>query len=426
MNFARLPIAQPFRSPNFRFIYFSEIVFFLAAWMAAMVFGVIATHLKGNSPFYVGLVGFAFNLPMLFGPFIGVIIDRKSRPAIMRIFSLVPMVAAVVMAVFLAVQLEWFWFMFLLVLCCGVSTTFYYPAILTAVNDVIEDPNSSATGVGLVNSTNRIVMFFGYALAGWLIVRFNEQATFWVDALLFLLSFIFLLQVRYKIEVPKSDVSVKQDLLLGIKYTYNHFPALAIIIVLAAAGLLAWPYIFQMPVVNRYYLGGTPASLGMIMAVGGLGGTLAGFLMSMRKTTLHLTRLLYGSTIGLGLTMLMFGLIRDYYLGLILVFLLDFFLMMTLTVGTIFLQRIIDKSFQGRVLGLVSMVSFGFIPVGSALFYGTVGELFNVMVAFSIAGVLIMATGVWFWLKSREIRQLVVDRFVEQQIISGPDQLNKI
>jgi hypothetical protein len=65
---------QSFQYKNFRYLFISEILFYIPAWMAIMAFGLIATRIKGDSPFYVGLIGFCFNIPMLFGLLIGVII----------------------------------------------------------------------------------------------------------------------------------------------------------------------------------------------------------------------------------------------------------------------------------------------------------------------------------------------------------------
>lgn len=101
MSVSQLPFVKPFLYRNFRLLFASEVCFFIPMWMAAMVFGLIATHLRGNSPFYVGLVGFGFNFPMLLGPYIGVIIDRTQRPNLLRILSLIGMVAAITMALLL-------------------------------------------------------------------------------------------------------------------------------------------------------------------------------------------------------------------------------------------------------------------------------------------------------------------------------------
>lgn len=424
----KLTFLRPFIYRDFRAIYFSEVCFFLPAWMAAMAFGLIATHIKGNSPLYVGLIGFGFNLPMLFGPFIGVIVDRIQRITIMKITSITTLIAAIIMGALLIEGLPNYWIMFVLVLVYGFGCAFYYPSILTANNDIIDDANIQANGISLINSTNRIVMFLGYALGGIFITIFSEGFTFWFNAILYILSFIALsFATTSKAEISiKEERAVFKELKVGFKYLQNNKAALAVIIILGITGLLAWPYLFQMPVVNRYYLSGTPATLGLLLAIGGIGGTLGGFLISARKKSIYLTHYFIGSTLLLVISIILFSLSRTVFWAAPTVFLLDFSLLINLTVGIIFVQTVVAKEFQGRIMGIVSMVTFGTIPIGSTLFYGGVGEPFGVMVAFFIAAILILISIIIFWLFIKKIRQSAVSAFLAKNLIADEREVAKI
>lgn len=426
MNLKNIPFLSPFQYRDFRYLFFSEICFYIPAWMAVMVFGLIATHLKGNSPFYVGLVGFGFNLPMLLGPFIGIIVGRYQRSKILKIASIIAMIAAIVMASILIKGWPNFWLMFLIVLIYGFCAAFYYPAILTYAHDIIDDPKIVGNGISLVNSTNRIMMFFGYGLGGFLVTYFSEQSTFWFNAILYFLSFLFLIRMFTQVKLPEEKKSALAELKSGFTYIKNSPPVFAIVIMLSITGLLVWPYLFQIPVVNRYYLHGTPATLGFLLAIGGVGGTVGALLMSARKSSLRLNRIFLISMVLLAFSLILLALCRSVFWATPVLFLLDFCLIVSLTVGIIFVQQVMPKEYIGQIMGVISMVSFGTIPIGSVIFYGGIGEPFGIMTAFFIAGIILLLAALWYIKQLPKIRQYAAPIFVEKGLLKNINELNKI
>lgn len=426
MEIKNLPVIKVFSFRDFSWLYLAEICFYLPSWMAAMVFGLIATHIKGNSPFFVGLIGFGFNFPMLFGTLIGVYVDRFQRIRILQIVSMIIFVAAISMALLLFNSFPNFWLMFGLVLVYGIANSFFYITIIPSVSDVVSDTNLVSNGVSLVNATNRIVMFFGYSLGGLLISLFSEQFTFWFNAVLFLLCIIFLSLITAKVKLPSEKRSAMTELKTGFNYLKESKTVRAVMIVLLIQGLLAWPYLFQIPVVNRYYLGGTPVTLGLLLGISGLGGTIGSFVMSLRKHNIYLTYISIGIIILLALAFILLSVTRSVGWAYIVLFALDFFLMMSLTVSMIFIQQVVPKELQGRIFGIVGMVAFGTIPIGSVIFYGTVGELFGIMHAFLYAAIIIAISGFWFAFRAKHIRAEVVDLFVEKKLINDKTEIYKI
>lgn len=426
MHLKNINFLSSFNYQDFRRLFYSEIFFYIPVWMAAMIFGLIATHIKGNSPFYVGLIGFGFNFPMLFGSFIGVIVDRNQRIYILKIITAIIVLAAIGMAALLIHGWPNFWLMLGIVLIYGFCGAFYYPAILTATNDVIHDPKVVGNGISIINAINRVMMFFGYGLGGIIVTYFSEQATFWLNAILFLLSFLFLARITTKVELSQQKKSAIAEMKSGFAFIKTSPPVFFIIILLGLMGLLAWPYLFQMPVVNRYYLHGTPATLGFLLATGGVGGTVGTLLISMRKNILRLNRIFAGSTMLLAVSMLLLALCRSVIWAMPVLFLLDFCLMVSLTVGIIFIQQVIPKEYLGRVMGTLSMVSFGTIPIGSIIFYGGIGEPFGVMTAFAVAAFILFLSILWYLKQLPKIRQYALPIFLEKGLLSDKSEIYKI
>lgn len=417
---------KPFQSRDFRHLFYSEIFFYIPAWMACMVFGLIATHIKGNSPFYVGLIGFCFNLPMLLGPFIGVMVDRNQRVTILKIVTLLAMFAAVAMALLLMRGWPNFWVMLVDVLIYGFCGAFYYPAILTGTNDVIDDIKVIGNGISIINSTNRVMMFFGYGLGGILVTYLSEQSTFWFNALSFLLSFLFLIRITSRVFLPKEKKSPLAELKSGISYIKSSPPVFSVIILLGLMGLLAWPYLFQAPIVNRYYLHGTAGTLGFLLAIGGIGGTVGAFFMSARKNPLRLNRIFITATVMLAISMILLSFCRSVFWATPVLFLLDFCLMVSLTAGIIFIQQVLPQEYLGRVMGMLSMVSFGTIPIGSVIFYGAIGEFSNVMIAFIVAAIILLLGSFWYLKQLPKIRQYAAPIFIEKNLLQNETEAYKI
>lgn len=421
-----LSFIKPFYFHDFKFLYLAETNVYIAIWMSSMVFGVIATHMKGNSPFHVGLIGFGFNIPMLFGPFIGVLIDRYQRSSILQVVTAVLLFAAVIMATLLLKHLLNYWLMLLLVLIYGFAGAFYYPAMVTNTHDIITDPHIIGNGISLVNSTNRIMMFIGYSLGGIFLTYFNEQFTFWFNALLFLLGFIFLTQILTRVQLPKEHKSAISELISGLHYLKTSTPTLVILVPMALMGLFIWPYIFQMPVVNRYYLHGTSGTLGLLMAIGGIGGTLGAFLISARRSTLYLNRLFIIALLVLALGMFLLAFSRSFVYTAALLFLIDFCLMIAFTISVIFIQLITPNEYLGRLMGIVTMVSFGTLPIGSIILYGGIGEPFGVMTAFVVAAVILLIGTIWYIKQIPIIRKFAAPIFVEKGLLERESELKKI
>ena len=62
---SRWAILSPFGYKEFRYLFSAEVGNQTAIWFTAFLLGLLIKDLKGNTTFYEGLVGFAFNVPFL-------------------------------------------------------------------------------------------------------------------------------------------------------------------------------------------------------------------------------------------------------------------------------------------------------------------------------------------------------------------------
>lgn len=86
-------------SRNFRLFFYAGLVSLMGTWIQNLALGWLVYRLT-NSAFYLGLVGFAGQIPGLFlTPFAGVFADRLNRQQILKITQAVSMTAAFLMAI---------------------------------------------------------------------------------------------------------------------------------------------------------------------------------------------------------------------------------------------------------------------------------------------------------------------------------------
>lgn len=426
MQFPQFQFTKPFHYRDFRFLYISEICFFISMWMAAMVYGLIATHIKGSSPFYQGLIGLGFNLPMMFGPFIGAVVDRNQRKTILRIAAVGALITALLMTGLLIKGWPNFWVMLLVVIVQGFVMVFYSNAQLTSTQEIITDPHVVPSGFSLINATNRISMFFGYSIGGLLVTWFGEQSTYLFNAILYLCSVLLLMGIKTTVPLDTEKKSVILELQEGLSFLKKSPPIIAVIVLLGLLGAFAWPFIFQMPAVNRYYLHGTPANLGMLMAIGGVGGIAGSFWMSARKSSLGLNRIIIVNTLLLVIALILLSLCRSVHWAMLVLFLIDLSLMVILTAGMVLVQQLTPAGYQGRIMGILFMFAFGTLPIGSVVFYGGLGELFGVMTVFAIAAIIVLVGLIWYWLKLPIIRQFAAPILLEKGLIHDKSEETKI
>ena len=421
VNFKNSQLLWPFHYRDFNLLLTGECFYRSAIWMTSLVFGILATRIKGDSTFYVGLIGFGFNIPMLFlMPVTGVLADRIVRLKILKWVQVIFMVPALVMALVLLEGLPNYWLMLAMVLLFGVGFAVGNPALLSIVHDIVLEPKVLGGALSIFISSSRIFQFVGYGLGGILFAVFGAGFCFWlsIGTYLITLFILFFVRTRVKIEHPDKP-NFLQDVKEGFLFVKSFFPVWVVIALVILNGFIVWPYIFQMPIVNKYYLGGTPATLGLLLALGGAGGAIGGLIVAFRKNTRHLTHLIIISSGVISVSLLLLTFCRQVSVAAPLMFTLDFGLSMLMIVSNVFVQHLTPNEKRGRVMSIFAMGNIGMIPLGSLVFYGGLGEWLGPMWMFFIGGVIFLVAIALFIVVLPQIRQEAMPIFVQKGLIEA-------
>ena len=367
-----------------------------------------AEKLEGDNPLLLGLLGFAFYLPvLLLTPFSGVLADRINRIKLVRnmqLYFLLP-TAFLTIATFTYIN---YWMIFITVFLYGLGYSLIIPAKQALIKDIVNNPKDLPSAIGSTGISLRTTEFIGSGIAGVIANAVNIAFCYIADFFLHIVGFILLLFVKVPFKKNKSKIHPIKDLKEGISYTTKHFYLAVTILFVSLNGLFVFPYFFQLPVVNSAILKGTPLTFGFMLAIGAIGGALAAIFLSLKSYFHGLTKLIFFSFLLTGVALIAFSLSKTLWISMILVGVIDFALTLNIISSKAFLQLLTNNNMLGKVMGFFTMMAIGLIPFGNLL-YGFLGNLFGDMPVFFVAGVIIIIASIIYFFLIKKIQKTSFD-----------------
>jgi MFS family permease len=317
-----------------------------------------------ESPVWTGAVGLAHAAPLLaFGLFAGTLIDRLDR----RGFYLVAITGQAVCAVLLAVQGLFGNGSVLLVLgLVALQATFGAgagPAARTFIPRLLP-PEQVAAGLALNRISFQGSMLLGPALGGLVIGWWGVSACYLVDAVTFGCAFIGafgLPAMRPTGEASRPGLSGIAD---GLAFLVRNPLVRGALVTDLAATVFSMP-ISLFPLINAERFGNDPRTLGLFLTAIAVGGVVAS---AFSGTFTRLPRpgvvMLVGSA-GWGVSLALFGLSSQPWLGLAFLALAGAADTMTVVSRSTIIQLNTPDSLQGRVFAAEQIVGVAGPDVGN-------------------------------------------------------------
>jgi len=364
-------------------------------------------NLEGNKPFYEGLLGVGYNLPLfVLTPFTGVIADRFRRIKILRFMQIYYMVPTLVLIITTLTGMINYWILFSMTLVYGIGFSINIPAANALLKDIVNKPKDFSSAVGLYGITIRSAQVIGSGFGGIIAHFLNVLSCFIIDFFSHIFAFILFFFVNPTTqEIKTKKEHPLHDLKIGAIHTFKQYPIFITILFITLNGLFGWNYLFQLPIINSYYLHGSNLTLGIIMGVGALGGSLAGFYMSIRVNPFGHVKIMFRSILFTGLFLICFSLSRSVWLTTVFIFFLDFAIVLFMVTATAFVQLIAHNSIRGRVMGFFSMANFGLIPIGSFIFYGIIGGHIGLMNIIMISGIIYVIASIFYFTLMKKLKK---------------------
>jgi MFS family permease len=388
-------------NPQYRWLYLSNLAFFLAMGGQGIVRGWLAFELT-DSELALGLVSFAVALPMLFiSPIGGAIADRRERRnLIVGGQACVVASEAVILGLLIYDRLE-FWHLLVAAAGMGCVFPFIMPARQAIVVNVVGKSglsNAMALSMAGMNATRVI----GPAAAGFLIGPLGVTGTYAAGLVLYLIALLCLTRVqRAEPEGNPREVSIVGNMIDGVRYVADQRLVLVLLFFGLVPMFLAMPFQTLLVVFADEIWAVGPQGLGLLSGAAGIGGVVGSIFLAAFESRRRL-RMMMASMLGFGSFLLLFALSPWFLLGLPLLFLANIFASIYGTLNNTAIQLLIPDHVRGRISSFL-MMSFS-LPLLGTLPVSALAEAYGAPLAVGCSALLAMAVAVIFYLASPALR----------------------
>ncbi|MDR3713502.1 MAG: MFS transporter [Puia sp.] len=364
----KLSVFRAFRSRNYLLYFFGRAVSQFGTWMqrTAVIWVVYSiTH----SAFLIGVTIFAEQFPSFLFSFAGgVAADRYDRYKIIRITQITSMIQAVLLALLVYTGHTVVWEILALSVILGIINAFDVPARQSLVHVVVADPSDLPNAVSLTTATASLAMLLGPALSGIVLSAWGAPVCFLINAASFGGVIVSLILMKLPVGQPKkSGKTMLGEFSEGLVYV-RKAPVIGKIILMVAIGsLLVMPYNTVLPVFAKVIFKGGASTFGYITSFVGVGSVLGTIFLASRKPDTPLKRLLFISTLLMGVGLIGFALIKNFPVAMLFAVLTGFGGMTQFTACNIIVQSESEPQMRGRAIGILLMAIFGMLPLGSLL-----------------------------------------------------------
>ncbi|HEV7213809.1 MAG TPA: MFS transporter [Chloroflexota bacterium] len=373
------------RHPNFRLYWGGALCSNIGTWMQNLAQSWLVYQLTGSA-LLLGTVSFLQAVPSLFLSLLGgVLADRVERRSLMLVTQLAAMILAFVLAGLTLAHVVTVIDIMIIALLSGLVNAINTPVRQGIISDLV--PRADLQNAIAVSSaqfqTSRLV---GPALAGLVVAAFGAGWAFFVNGLSFLAVIVSLLLLKLPPWTPPSKKeSVFQSASAGVTFVFRHDVLGTLVLIAAVPALFALPYQSMMPVFAKTVLHVGPQGLGVLLSATGAGALVGALIVASLSSFRRRGLLQLGSGMVFGLMLLAFSFSRQIQLSVALLVVGSAFSMMFSSINQTFLQTLAPDAMRGRVLSVLTLTTFGVMPLGSML-AGVVAQGWGAPLAVGVGG----------------------------------------
>jgi len=359
-------IARALRNRDFRLFWAGNFLSNIGTWMQNVAQGWLVLKLT-NSPFWLGVVGFASTIPILLFALIGgVIADHVNKRKLLIVTQSAMMVFAFAMAVLAYLNIITVRDVALLAAGTGIAMSLNTPSYQALVPRLI--PREDLINAIALNSAQfNMSRVLGPTLGGFAMAAVGVAGNFFLNGLSFLAVIIALTQIRYKEQITPGEGHFLLKLKQGFTYVFGREEMSSLVLLVSIASLLALPYLVFVPYFARDVLHSDERGLGILMACSGIGSFFAAGTIAYLGKVGRRGRFVVGAALGFFAAIIAFTFSRSFALSGGLLMLAGFFMIMMVATINALLQHLSDDYMRGRVMSIYSTAFLWVPPIGSLI-----------------------------------------------------------
>lgn len=361
---------------DYRLLWWGMIVSNIGTWMQMVAQGYLVYQLT-RSPFALGLVGFVRAVPVFgLSLFAGVVADRVDRRRLLIVTQSLAALFALALAVLTSTGVIQVWMILALSFLSASVMAFDNPTRQALVPDIV-GREYIANAVALQSAAFNGTGVIGPSLAGVALGVVGVAACFYINAVSFIAVIVALLLMATIPHRTTRKQTMLQNLREGFLYVRGNRVVAALLVQMAAIGLLGRPYTQLMPAMQRDVLHVGATGLGLLMAFSGI-GALGGALAIASFSAFTRRGLLLTIVIAVfGLSLVAFALSRSFPLSLGLLVIVGAAATMSMSTTNMLIQLGVPGDLRGRIMSMYTMIAMGSMPLG-AMVLGTVASFVGV------------------------------------------------
>lgn len=393
------------RSRNFRLYWFGNSVSLIGTWMQNVARGWLVLQLT-NSPLLVGLETSITWLPALFISLpAGVIADRYNKRNLMVIAQALLAALALALAILYWTGVIRIGHILIISALTGIIAAASSPVRLAIVPELVGRKNV-LNAVALNSAVFNAARIIGPSIAGVALGVIGAGGCFAINSASFLAIIVALAFVRIEHAPPApTGESIWRRIGAGLRYVGRHRDIRVLMVMIAVFSSFGIVYLPLMPVFARDVFGAGTGGYGVMMASLGVGALTGVLVLATISRTRHRGRILVAGTALLGLLLVVYGLVRDFRTGLLVLAALGFCQSSVASLTNSIIQELAPDEFRGRVMSVFALSFNGIYPFGSFL-AGAIAQRFGAPVSALVGGCVVLASLVVVNLVHPAIRRL--------------------
>lgn len=265
-------------------------------------------------------------------------------------------------------------------------------------------PREKLTRIQGINHTlGSVLLLLSPAVGGVLLGSVNIAWAFMLDVFTAILAIVVMLFIKVDtIERTEKKASVFAELRDGVVYAFNNPLLKRLIICYAFSFFLFTPAAVLTPLLVERSYGNDVWLLTANEIVWSAGAIVGGIFVSLYGDFKSKVRAIAISLGAFGITFALMGVAGKFIIYLIFMGVAGFFMPIIATSETVLIQVITEPSKMGRVFSIIQIVAASSMPLAILLF-GPMADVISVEVILVFTGILLLLTGIIFYLSSRKL-----------------------
>lgn len=417
---SRIPESlRALRHHNYRLFMYGQVVSVVGMWIQSTVQQWLVYTLTGSA-LLLGLVGFAAQLPMLlFALWAGVLAENMDRHRVIKVTQTLGMLQALVLAGLTLARgadggpLIGYWHIFALAVFMGVVQSFDMPVRQAFLVQMV--PRADLGNAVALNSLSfNMARVIGPMAAGVMVAwftgwrpdfpGFGEGVCFLVNAATYVAVLFQLWRIKPMPQEMPAMNARRGQLGQALRYVWGAPHLSSMMILVALVAMFGLPYLMLMPVFAKSVFNGDIGTNASLMSSIGVGAILGGVAMARRKRIRGLGRMIAIMLLLFSVAATGFAWSQNLLVARLTLVAAGMCIVCTMIGAQSLLQLLVADEYRGRVMGLYTMASMGFMPFGS-LMVGALADRIGPREALTACGIVCFAVAVWLWQRMPAIRK---------------------